>query len=84
MLTAMTIGTPQRMASQVVRVFPRGDRGSAQNLWRSTVACYVQGAYGKKGPSHGLPRDLGALLGVALDRFRRSMGLPEFVPAARA
>jgi hypothetical protein len=37
----MNMLTPQQLASHVVSFYPRGPRGSEQNLWRVTVACYV-------------------------------------------
>lgn len=70
----------QQHASEVVRSFARGAPGSPQNRFRFYACTYVQAGLGRRGPEHGLPRDIDALLDLALQHARREFG-PAFVPA---
>ena len=72
--------TPQKLASQVVRAFPRGERSSPQNLWRMFAFDYIEAAFGRKGPQYGLPRDLSLVLDHALNHLRMTLDFPDFVP----
>lgn len=65
---------PQRTCTEVLRAFAKGTPGSPQRRFRFYVAENVQAAFGKKGPKHGLPRDLNALLDMSLDEVRREFG----------
>lgn len=70
---------PQRICADVLRVFARGAPGSPQRRFRFYLAEYVQAAFGEKGPEHGLPRNLDALLDMALHSVRQDFG-PSFTP----
>lgn len=71
---------PRQVASEVIRVFARGERGSAQRVWRMIAFCIVEASFGKKARRHGLRPDIDAALDVALRTTRRVLGQPDFVP----
>lgn len=72
--------SPQAAASEVVKVFPRGRRGSLQNIWRSVVVAYVEAGFGRNAQKHGLPRDINALLDAAFTYMRIDLGEHDFLP----
>lgn len=62
---------------EVVNYFPRGSRGSTQNIFRSGFYNALRNAYGRKSQ---LPRDIEMICTFVVDIIRREVD-PSFVPA---
>lgn len=72
--------TTQEICAEVLGFFAKGSPGSPQRRFRFYVAENVQAGFGKKGPRHGLPRDIETLLDLSLTETRKEF--PDFVPTA--